>query len=110
MKIPNADKAVIAPEKLRDYLLNVAHRKGATKARLLLSFGYSPDNWQRLEADIRTYHLAAHVFEEAANEYGTCYVIVAPISTPQGRDVVFRSVWQIDTGADYPRLITMYPE
>lgn len=40
MRIPNADQAIIAPEKLRDYLLNPAHRRGSAKARLLLACGY----------------------------------------------------------------------
>jgi len=30
MWIPNADMAIIAPEKLRDYLLNPAHRRGSS--------------------------------------------------------------------------------
>jgi hypothetical protein len=50
MKIPNGDKAVIASEKLRDYLLNPAHRRGGSKARLLLSMGYTAADWQRLGA------------------------------------------------------------
>lgn len=53
MRIPNADKAIIAQEKLTDYLLNPAHRRGATKARLLLACGYRADAWQILEADER---------------------------------------------------------
>ncbi len=109
MKIPNAENAVIAPEKLRDYLLNSAHRKGGTKARLLLALGYAADDWQRLEADLRAQHLTAEVLEESDSDYGNCYVIVAPLTAPSGRAMPFRSVWQIDTGADYPRLITMYP-
>jgi len=40
MKLPNADHAVIVPEKIRDYLLNPTHRRGAAKARLLLGMGY----------------------------------------------------------------------
>jgi hypothetical protein len=39
MKVPNADRAIIAQDKLCDYLLNVEHRKGATKARLLVAMG-----------------------------------------------------------------------
>ena len=35
MRIPNADRAIIAPEKLRFYLLNPSHRRGSAKARLL---------------------------------------------------------------------------
>ena len=42
MKLPNAQNAVIAPEKLKDYLLNPTHKKGGTKARLLLALGILP--------------------------------------------------------------------
>jgi len=110
MKVPNADHAVIAPEKLRDYLLNPEHRRGGPKARLLISLGYSADDWQRLDADLRTQHLTAEVAEESESDYGTSYVIVAPLPSPSGRIRLFRSVWQVDTGTDEPRLITMYPE
>jgi hypothetical protein len=36
MKLPNSERAVIAPEKLVDYLLNIEHKRGGAKARLLL--------------------------------------------------------------------------
>jgi hypothetical protein len=110
MKLPNAENAVIAAEKLKDYLLNPLHKKGGPKARLLLSLGYSGDDWQRLEADLRNDHLGAEVVGESENEYGKCYDIVDSLHSPSGRAIPFRSVWQIDTGTDYPRLITMYPE
>jgi hypothetical protein len=110
MKIPNADKAVIAADKLRNYLLNVAHRRGGSKARLLVAMGYRADDWQRLEADLRTHHVPAEVDCETDNEYGKRYEIVAPLPGTRGQPGVFRSVWQIDTGTDFPRLITMYPE
>lgn len=109
MLIPNADRAVIAPEKLRDYLLNAAHRRGAAKARLLTICGYSPDAWQVLEADLRAWHLTAEVAQIKDNPYGRRYEIRAPLLTPSGRRVVFESVWQVDNGTDVPRLITMYP-
>jgi hypothetical protein len=43
------------------------------------------------------------------NAYGTAYEIDAPITTPSGRTVRFVSVWQVDTGSEVPRFITMYP-
>lgn len=48
MKVPNAGQAVIAEDKLCNYLLNLAHRRGASKAKLLIGMGYRPDDWQRL--------------------------------------------------------------
>lgn len=40
MKVPNAKRAVIATDKLTGYLLNLSHKRGGAKARLLVSFGY----------------------------------------------------------------------
>jgi hypothetical protein len=110
MKIPNAHQAVITQDKLCTYLLNIAHRRGASKAKLLLAMGYRPDDWQRLEADIRARHLTADVDREVDTEYGTRYEIAAALHGPAGWAANFRSVWQIDTGTQIPRLITMYPE
>ncbi len=110
MKIPKADKAVIAKDKLCDYLLNPVHRRGGSKAKLLLSMGYSGDDWQRLESDLRVHHLAAEVDCETDSDYGNRYEIVAPLPGLSGGLALFRSIWQIDTGTDFPRLITMYPE
>ena len=109
MKIPNADRAIIAPEKLRDYLLNPAHRRGGSKARLLLAFGYRADAWQALEADLRSQHLAADVARIQENAWGRRFEIRTPLLTPTGRRIVMESVWQIDSGNDVPRFITMYP-
>jgi len=79
MKVPNADQAIIAQDKLCNYLLNVAHRRGASKAKLLLAMGYRPDHWQQLEADIRLQHLSAEVDTTVNTEYGTRYDILAPL-------------------------------
>src|SRR5687768_16328190 len=90
VKIPNADKAIIAQDKLCDYLLNVAHRRGGSKAKLLLAMGHSADDWQRLEADIRHHHLQADVACEAESDYGQRYEIVASLPGPSGPTVMFR--------------------
>jgi hypothetical protein len=109
MRIPNADKAIIAPEKLRHCLLNPAHRRGSAKARLLLACGYRADAWQMLEADLRTQHLTLDVAVTKDNSYGQRFEISGPLATPSGRRIVFQSVWQIDKGTELPRLITLYP-
>jgi hypothetical protein len=109
-KLPNADKAIIAPDKLRDYLLNPSHRRGGSKAKLLNTLAYRVENWKRLDADLRSQHLPVDVTGAVNTEYGTRYDISAPLKGPNGRIMLFRSIWQIDTGNDRPRLITMIPE
>jgi len=110
MKLPNADRAIIAEDKLRTYLLNPDHRRGGSKAKMLLSMGYAAEAWQRLEADIRAFHVTAEVARQVDTAYGTRYEIVAPLPGVGGRPAAFRSVWQVDLGTDSPRLLTMYPE
>src|SRR5688572_18006578 len=104
MRIQNADRAIVATKKLTAYLLNVSHKRGATKARLLLSLGYRSVDPQRLESDLRTQHLSLDVTRRSETAYGVVYEIEGPIKTLTGRTVRFCSVWQVDTGADVPRL------
>lgn len=109
MSIPNADRATIAADKLRAYLLNPSHKRGGAKARLLISLGYRTDAPHVLESDLRAQHLTQDPVRTSQNPYGVVYEIEAPITTPIGRVVHFCSIWQTDTGSEVPRFITMYP-
>jgi hypothetical protein len=108
MQLPNRALAVIAQEKLTDYLLNTRHKRGGTKARLLEQFGYIVQNWRQLEADIRS-GLETEVNVVRTTEYGTRYEIRMTLQTPLGIPLTLRTIWQIDDGTDVPRLITLYP-
>ncbi len=109
MKLPNGDRAVIEQAKLVDYLLNPDHERGGSKAKLLIECGYSSDNWQQLDTDIRAYHLTAEVTLTKETPYGMRYTVIGPLVTPAGRQLSIRTIWQIDKGTDFPRLITLIP-
>jgi len=110
MKLPNAENAVIDRAKIVQYLLDVDHPQGGSKARLLHSLGYSAADWTRLESDLRAAHLSEDVLATRQTLWGMRYEVLGPLTGPTGDSVLFRSVWQIDVGTDRPRLITMYPE
>src|SRR5436309_12675473 len=110
MILPNAAHAIIAEDKLAGYLLDLGHRRGAGKAKLLYSIGYEASHWQVLANDLRRQHLTSDIVEQRNTIWGKRYDIVAPLIGPVGDTIMFRSVWQIDLGSDRPRLITMYPE
>ena len=109
MPIPNAVRATIAAEKLTAYLLNPSHKRGGAKAKRLLSLGYRTTAPEILEADLRTQHLSLDPERISQNAYGVVYEIDGSIKTPSGKMARFVSIWQIDTGSDVPRFITMYP-
>ena len=109
MQLPNRTLAVIAQDKLTDYLLNLRHKRGGSKARLLAQFGYTVQNWERLEADIRR-GLEAEVTRVRTTDYGRRYEIRMTLQTPSGEPFTIRTIWQIDIGMAFPRLITLYPD
>jgi filamentous hemagglutinin len=109
MKLPNADKLVVEREKIADYLLNPAHRYGASKARFFTAFGFRLETWEILAAVLREHgraHEVAHVRETG---FGPRYVVEGELNTPVGRRPRVRTVWQMDKGAVAPRLISAYP-
>ncbi|MGK7946482.1 MAG: DUF6883 domain-containing protein [Microcystaceae cyanobacterium] len=110
MKLPNRKNAIIETSKLRDYLLNYSHKRGGTKAKLLLKNGYSQENWQQLEQDIRQTHLNQDIDIIKETVYGTRYEITAELLTPIGKKLLVKTVWQIDQGKTFPRLITLFPD
>ncbi len=109
MKIPNSDRAIIELSKLTEYLLNTKHKRGGAKAKLLLQFGYNLENWQQLESDIRKFHLSEDVNVVKETAYGVKYEVSANLLTPSNRQLLVKTVWQIDTGTNSPRLITLVP-
>ena len=107
MKLPNADRAIVPEAKLRDYLLSPWHREGKSKARLFRALGYSQDNWQQLEADIRAQHLTQDAIEVAPDDFGRRWRIEAPLRGPSGSARIV-TVWMIPTGREEPSFVTAY--
>ena len=55
MKLPAADKLVVERGKIVDYLLNPAHRFGASKARFFAHFGFRVTAWEELAEALRAH-------------------------------------------------------
>ena len=49
MRLPGGERALIDPEKLRDYVLSRAHPVGRFKAAFFASLGYEIDTWHDLD-------------------------------------------------------------
>jgi len=109
LKLPNAEKAVISPEKLRDYLLSLSHPIGRFKAVFFKKLGYSSENWKLLERDLRNLILSRDVTSILETEYGKKFVVQGDITSPENKTVRIVTVWVILKGEDTPRFITAYP-
>jgi hypothetical protein len=109
MNLPNAHLALVEPEKITGYLLNVEHRYGASKARFFGEFGFKVEAWKRLAAALLEHGQQHEVTRIKQTPFGPRYEVDGAVPTPDGRTARVRTVWQVDEGEIAPRLITAYP-
>jgi hypothetical protein len=109
MKLPNGQNAVVPKEKVVQYLLNLGHPVGGSKARFFIAFGFSAGAWEILATELKRHGLENEVQVEAITIYGTRYELHGPITAPDGTVLNVLTSWYIDGGSDVPRLVTAYP-
>ncbi len=109
MKLPNAERAVIAEAKIVKYLLNKDHPRGKGKATFFTRFGFSVAQW-RVLVEALLAHAAEHEVADTLNTpEATHYTLEGELKTPDERNPLIRSVWTIDKNSGIPRFITAYP-
>lgn len=84
MKLPEAHRAVIAPAKIRDYLLSSSHPVGQFKVPFFASLGYTATDCQRLEQDLLTIASSGDVEPGRKSPYGQKYEIRGTLKRPVG--------------------------
>ena len=109
MKLPNAARAAVEEEKIKEYLLNLSHRYGASKARFFLSHGFRLEEWQTFAEALRKHGQTHDVSRTKETQFGPRYEIEGELDAPGGRKLRVMTVWQMDEGQLAPRLITAYP-
>ncbi|MGO8954696.1 MAG: DUF6883 domain-containing protein [Rhodomicrobium sp.] len=107
--LPNADIAYADPRKIVEYLLNLRHPDGASKAAFFQSFGFHPDDPEAMIGALLLHARSNCVTRLQKSEFGTSYVIEGPLETPWGRTPNVRTVWIIENGESAPRLVTAIP-
>jgi hypothetical protein len=109
MKLPNALLAVVEREKVVDYLLNRAHRYGASKAEFFSQYGFLLEKWEVLAQALLKHGQKHDVTNVTETGFGPRYQTDRELSLPDGRAPCVRTIWQVDRGQLAPRLITAYP-
>ena len=110
MKLPDAERAVVAQAKITEYLLNPAHPDNGGKAAFFLALGFTLEDWQTLAAALTALAEKHPVAQSVASPHGQKYIVDGVIDTPSGKKPPVRTVWIVDLGLDTPRLVTAYPQ
>ncbi len=108
MPIPDSSRAVVEDTKVRDYLLNLAHPDGGSKAVWFHSLGYNRDDWHHLSADLLAVARDCTDFDTEATRFGVKYKAVGSVGRPNHRPGLVLTVWIVEDD-DPPRLVTAYP-
>ena len=109
LKLPNAEGAVVEQRKITEYLLSFTNPRGLPKARFFTRAGFHIERWEVFAEALLAHCLQHEVMEITEKHYGVQYAIIGTVETPEGSTPRIKSVWQIDHGTDYPRLISAYP-
>lgn len=100
--------AEIAPEKLTRYLL--VKRPIGDKSEFLKRAGYTLDNWQQLEQDIRQQLLPEEAVAVKQSGYGKYFAITASLTGPNGVALRMKTVWMTEFKNGITKFITLYPD
>lgn len=98
--------AIIAEEKLTRYLLMPLPRDD--KSKFLAQAGYTLDNWQQLEEDLRTQVLIQPAEPVETTRYGQKYVIHTSLRGRNNVELEILTIWMITNGI--ARFVTLVPD
>src|SRR3989304_1717539 len=108
MKLPTT--AVIAPEKVKEYLLSPTPRKRNDKSKWLAKADYKLKEWHKLEKDLRTQILSQNAVFTEETKYGQMYEIKGILTGPNGKTLSVRTIWMNEHESKLTKFITMFPD
>ena len=109
MTLPGIEIAVIEERKVVAYLLAADHPEGASKAAFFEAHGFRREEWQALASALKDHARRHPVAEVSRSPFGTKHTVDGPLRSPDGRMPMVRAIWIVDSGAEFPRLVTAYP-
>jgi len=106
MKLP--ENALINSEKLTQYLL--VPRKRNDKSQWLAEAGYTLDNWQILEKDLRNQILIIDAIPTEKTKFGQMFEISGDLFGPNGNGLSVITIWMTEIESKITKFITIYPD
>ena len=105
-RLANAALAIVAIEKVSDYLLNPDNPQNRGKAEFFARFGFGRNDGQRLREALLADAADREMIDIKVTAYGRVVKLRCNLASPDGRDPCITSTWQFDLGGDRPRLLT----
>jgi hypothetical protein len=108
MRLPFAAEAIVGQDKLTNYLLNMQHPHGKSKAAFFERLGFDLLRPDVLRAALLQIAITTDM-TETKTEYGVKYIGTGIILSPTGREAAVSTVWILQNGEPPPLLVTAFP-
>jgi len=106
-ELPNAERAVVEPRRVRDYLLKNARPSGGPKSKFFMAYGFTATDWDLLRTSLMQHGGTNSIVRRVETAWGIRYTVACNCQTPDGRNPCIRTVWQMEY--DVPCLLTAIP-
>lgn len=100
--------AIISEAKLTKYLLVLLPKDD--KSQFLAQAGYTIENWQQLEQDLREQILPLEAIQITETEFGVKYRIRGSLIGPNGITIQVITIWIIDSLDQQTKFVTLFPD
>jgi len=89
----------------------LVRREVDDKSKFLAKAGYSLENWQQLEADLRNQILPLEAVPSGEqNRFGNVYEIRGVLSGVNGVSRAVVTIWMVEFETQQTKFITLYPD
>ncbi len=99
----------VAHAKVQDYLLNIKHPEGWSKAKFFLARGFDLSQPSVLAEALAVQALMGWPGDELITPGSVKHKIVGPVQCPDGSAPDILTVWQVKTGSTSADLVTARP-
>jgi hypothetical protein len=107
--LPQADQAILPPEKFLDYILNPDHERGRHKARVFRSaLGIARKDWEYLRDQIVARLPSAPFTSVSPTPFGFRYEVPMLMEGLNGKTHEVITAWIVRNEGDPPQLISAY--
>lgn len=108
MDLSGFSEVVMEERKITEYLLNIHHPEGGTKAEFFLQHGFDLENPEEFKEKLLE-HLQQHSATSKETIFGTKYIVSGRIKSPDGNAFMLRAVWMKPINEKLVKFVTAYP-
>lgn len=109
MDVSIFETVVIEDSKITEYLLNVNHPEGGTKAAYFIQHGFNPEQPKVMKQFLLTHLLQRSSVEIVETRFGTKHILTGKIKFPDDDEFILRSVWMKPAKENILKFVTAYP-